>query len=478
MNNVHSPKGPILVLVSFIIFLSVGGVMYFYLPKNKNSVTENRLLAPLPQFTFSALESGNLLDSLDMHLADHFPFRDLLVSLAAELKNNKGMRDAKVRLYTFDDALELKKQKNNQGASLDVSWDETIESDSITFDPQDSLIFDPHKLRTVKGILIYNGMAIQRFSGSTGASRRYLSVMENIRSKVDPSINIFSMIVPTHAEYYLPPESRPGGLTEAEVATYIDANLPAGVRAINVVEKLRAHSDEYIFYNSDHHWSGLGAYYAYEGFCEGIGINPVPLSKMTTRVNGRFLGSLYNITLDPTVREKGDTMILTYPSNRVTGSELNVNLTKKADARLVYERTGNYVAYLGGDKPCLRFQTENKNGRKILVVKNSFGNPFATYLVSHFEEVFIIDYRYFDGSALKLIRDFGITDIVFPQPAIFALSYGHLNYIQALFNRDPGPAPIVAPKSNTSILKDNTARKILKKDSLIGAAKDSLKLAK
>jgi len=436
---------------------------------------ENRLLAPLPQFTFDALESGKLLDSLDLHLADHFPFRELLVSMATELKNNKGIRNEKVRLYTFDDAPELKKKKNSNGATVDGFIDDEIDNDSISFDPQDSLIFDPHKLRTVKGILIYDGMAIQRFSGSTGASRRYLSVMENIRSKVDPSVNMYSVIIPTHAEYYLPPESRPGGLTEAEVATYIDANLPAGVKAINVMERLRAHRNEYIFYNSDHHWSGLGAYYAYEGFCEGIGMNPVPLRSMASRINGRFLGSLYNITRDPAVAEKGDTMVLNYPTIKVTGTELNANLSKKSAAKLVYESTGNYVAYLGGDKPCLRFQTENKNGRKILVVKNSFGNPFSVYLVSHFEEVFVIDYRYFKGSALKLVRDFGITDIVFPQPAIFALSHGHLNFIQSIFSRDAGTVKQADEKKELNAKKDLAGKKNTHKDTVPSIRKDSLK---
>ena len=457
------------------MFLGIGGIFYFSLPKNKKSAMENRLLAPLPQFTFDALESGKLLDSLDMHLADHFPFRELLVSMANELKNNKGIRNEKVRLYTFDDAPELKKKNNTNGALVDGFINDEIDSDSINFDPQDSLIFDPHKLRTVKGILIFDGMAIQRFSGSTGASRRYLSVMENIRSKVDPSINIYSVIIPTHAEYYLPPESRPGGLTEAEVATYIDANLPAGVKAINVMERLRAHRNEYIFYNSDHHWSGLGAYYAYEGFCEGIGINPVPLRSMASRINGRFLGSLYNITRDPAVAEKGDTMVLNYPTIKVTGTELNANLSKKSAAKLVYESTGNYVAYLGGDKPCLRFQTENKNGRKILVVKNSFGNPFSVYLVSHFEEVFVIDYRYFKGSALKLVRDFGITDIVFPQPAMFALSYGHLNFMQSIFSRDSGTLKQADEKKVVNTKNDLEAKKNINKDTVPIIRKDSLK---
>ncbi|MFN5317322.1 MAG: DHHW family protein [Bacteroidia bacterium] len=435
---------------------------------------ENRALTPFPQLTFSALESGKLLDSLDLHLADHFPFREFLVSMATELKNNKGLRDEKVRLYTFDDAPELKKKKKSPG-SADDYFDESVDSDSTTFDPQDSLIFDPHKLRTVKGILIYDGMAIQRFSGSTGASRRYLSLMENIRSKVDPSINIYSIIVPTHAEYYLPAESRPGGLTESEVATYIDANLPAGVKAVNIMERLRAHRNEYIFYYTDHHWSGLGAYYAYEGFCESIGLSPVPLRNMAARTNGRFLGSLYKITQDPTLKQKGDTMVLNYPTAKVIGTELNANLSKKSAAKLVYESTGNYVAYLGGDKPCLRFQTENKNGRKILVVKNSFGNPFSVYLVSHFEEVFVIDYRYFKGSALKLVRDFGITDIVFPQPAIFALSHGHLNFIQSIFSRDAGTIKQDVAKKDGNPKKDLGVKKITNKDTLPTIRKDSLK---
>jgi len=60
----------------------------------------------------------------------------------------------------------------------------------------------------------------------------------------------------------------------------------------------------------------------------------------------------------------------------------------------------------------LRFVTENKNGKKLMIFKDSYGNAFAPYMIDYYEEVIVIDIRYATDSVEWMIENYGITDVV------------------------------------------------------------------
>jgi hypothetical protein len=91
-------------------------------------------------------------------------------------------------------------------------------------------------------------------------------------------------------------------------------------------------------------------------------------------------------------------------------------MTKSQSTSLLSERArgGNsYGVFLGADFPLMRIVSDVKNGKKILQIKDSYGNAFAPYLPTLFEEVFVVDYRYFKGSIKDLVKKYGITDVIF-----------------------------------------------------------------
>ena len=45
-------------------------------------------------------------------------------------------------------------------------------------------------------------------------------------------------------------------------------------RSVDVRQTLAEHKDEYIYYRTDHHWTSLGAYYAYQQLCGALGLTP------------------------------------------------------------------------------------------------------------------------------------------------------------------------------------------------------------
>jgi hypothetical protein len=92
------------------------------------------------------------------------------------------------------------------------------------------------------------------------------------------------------------------------------------------------------------------------------------------------------------------------------------NLQKIIAADVVNLRlaqAGSYMTFLGGDHPLTHIITDNKNGKKILMIKDSYGNAFAPFLALHYEEVFVVDYRSFDSNLIRFIEQHNIQDLLF-----------------------------------------------------------------
>ena len=137
------------------------------------------------------------------------------------------------------------------------------------------------------------------------------------------------------------------------------------------------------------------------------------MQRMRKGTQKRWLGSLYWITRDDRLRKTPDQVEYFVPPVEVQTSIYPSNgRGKPRSGSLFREGNTGFGVFLGGDHAMIVARTPLTNGRRAVVVKNSQGNPFAVLLVSHFEEVVVIDYRYFDGSLLDLIRERKITDVI------------------------------------------------------------------
>src|SRR5690606_3385696 len=120
----------------------------------------------------------------------------------------------------------------------------------------------------------------------------------------------------------------------------------------------------------------------------------VPLERMQRRVVARgWRGSLFRLTRDPDLPEE-QIEIVVPPAQ----AEVHVTSWRGRVVPLFRDGARGYSVFLGGDYPILRVRTSTHNGRRAILVKNSFGNAFAVYLVSHYEELVFVDYRSFHGS--------------------------------------------------------------------------------
>ncbi len=420
----------VLVIVQLILFLGILtslGIVFFIFPKQEVSAFEKRKLCPPPNFSTKALFQGDFMDSLDLYFADNFPFREQFVQVSFQIKENRGIKNEEIAFYDqkVETNLPLKEkiiQEKQTQDSLAISVSET-EEEAISS----------------RGIMIYKGMGIQIFGGETYSAKPMAEVANLYQATLKGKAQVYLGVTPTHVSFYLP--ERYQNKPEKPNIDTLYAMLSKEVKCIKIYEALEKHQKEYIFFNTDHHWTGLGAYYAYTAFCKEANLRHVPLKKMKRKVIPNFLGSLYWLTRDTKLKQNIDSVVYYKPNLQYnTFAYLAKNPTLPIPSIMLAEFAkgpDGYGVYFGADHPMVRIDTELKNQRKALLIKNSYGNPFATYLVAHFEQVFVIDYRHFSGKIEDLVDKHGITDVILFHSTFSANTFTDAQQIKDILKSSP-----------------------------------------
>ena len=174
---------------------------------------------------------------------------------------------------------------------------------------------------------------------------------------------------------------------------------------MDAYSKLRAHTDEYIFFRTDHHWTQLGAYYAYTAFCEAAGFEPAALDEFETGRYDSFVGSMYTFTKGYPQSEvlKANPDYLEYylplyetharyysDATLQDGVPVSVVYTKMDDAV-----SNKYLCFIGGDTPVCVIESAAEGGT-CLVLKESYGNALVPFLTSHYSKIIVVDPREFN----------------------------------------------------------------------------------
>ena len=181
--------------------------------------------------------------------------------------------------------------------------------------------------------------------------------------------------------------------TEAEGVAYLYEQAGEQVIGVKAVENLRLHNNEYIYFRTDHHWTALGAYYAYQAWAEAAGKEPVPLSSFDVQTREGCLGMLYGYCGNPYVMSRNPDTVTAYVPRSNFSVEYQDYNGKRTDDKIVYDYA-NYAAFLLGDHQLVTITNNDiQDDSACLLVKDSYGNPFAVYLTQHYHTVYVIDYR-------------------------------------------------------------------------------------
>jgi hypothetical protein len=394
------------VFTGFFFLLLVGGILFFALPKELISENEKRALAPFPHFYWESLVSGRYTDSIDQYYSDHFAFRNHWIAWAKLTRKYQGIKNENMQLYT-------RAQKPSGGTTMGK-----LPNEAAGNGPDTTMGADSNGLgyELINSVIVHNKKAIQIFSGSFSIAGQFTRMIHQYRKELGPQIGIQCMTIPVGSDFYVPLEYNPRNNREKVFIDYIYRKLDPSIVCIPVYDSLARHQSEYIQFNTDHHWTGLAAYYAYVAYCKSLGMHPIPKDSLQRKVIRNFLGTLYQYTLSEDLKTNLDSVECFKIPQKPRVFTFDSLTAKPKPGRLYADFARGphaYSIFLGGDFPMLKMISPVKSGRKILMLKDSYGNAFAPFLAAHYEEVWVLDYRYFNGNVKEIIRKNGITDILF-----------------------------------------------------------------
>ena len=234
----------------------------------------------------------------------------------------------------------------------------------------------------------------------------YAAAVTSIATALGSNVNTYSILVPNAAEFYTPEDYHTGECSQSAMISYAYEHMGSNVKTVDAYSKLAAHINEYVYFRTDHHWTQLGAYYAYTAFCEKAGLKAEPLSAFETGQYDVFVGSMYNFLENypqaAILRENPDTLQYYLPHvDRDTWVYSDTTLTNGDNSLGVISRVGpevsnKYLCFLGGDHP-ITVVTTDVDGPVCMLIKESYGNAFAPWLTSHYSKIIVVDPREFNG---------------------------------------------------------------------------------
>ncbi len=273
-----------------------------------------------------------------------------------------------------------------------------------------------------KTVVIADDAAYELYSYSDKLAESYAGVINDVKKKVKDTANVYNIVVPNSFGVTFPDNLKDtviGYVDQGEVTKKIIDKFDPGVVSIPLYNTMMKHRTEYIYYRTDHHWSDLGAYYAYSEYCKKAGLTAHDISDYEKKDFGEYTGSFYRttkksskLTIDTCdayfpVDFENIKMRITTQDGQDLGSKIITDGTKNG-------KSSKYIAFLCGDNPFSDITNENiTDDSACIVVKESYGNAFVPFLADHYHKVYVVDYRYYKGSISSLAAEKGAKDIVF-----------------------------------------------------------------
>ncbi len=289
-------------------------------------------------------------------------------------------------------------------------------------------------------VYLYGDKGYNIFGASDAGAKHYAQVVSSIAENLG-DVNVYAMVVPNHSEFGLPQRviEDLGCTSQADNIQCIYDNMSESIVRINAYNTIADHVNEYVYFNTDHHWTGLGAYYGYKAFCEEANIKPVNIDALTRNSIEDFRGTLYTQTLSTALYNNPDRVdyyelpMETYAYMREkTDSEMMLTDVFYAGAA---PGSLTYGVFCWGDVVEFIIHSDVGTGKKIAVVKDSYGNALAPYLAANYDEVHVIDFRYWDRGNLKgYLEENGIEDVLFVNNTMSANTPQQVDAMQGVLN--------------------------------------------
>ena len=339
-------NGKKLLAVLFSVVLVGLALITAFSKKSSFSQEENRTLSVFPKFSLSAIGDKSFMNGFDSYISDHFFGRNFWVNMKSSLE-----------------LLTLKKENN-----------------SILLTDKDTLVEDIDEPEERKVNINIDG--ITNFA------------------KNNPDAKVYMAIAPTALDVYS--DSLPYGKSTWSQKDEIDKIYSSAAKSaygIDIYTPLYSNRDQYIYYNTDHHWTSLGAYYAYTQIATALDFKPYDKSPFDVEhASYDFYGTYSSKSKISVAADTIDIYSLASSDLAVTEVIVNDGKGEKSYDSLYFRDWLNekdkYSVFLGQVQPEVTIKTNVQNDKKLLIFKDSFAHSLVPFLSLHYSEIKLIDLRY------------------------------------------------------------------------------------
>lgn len=348
----------ILLIILFCGFLGIMLLGYLFFPKEGFSESEKRYLATPPRLNWDNLASGEFAEDAETYAADHILFRNFFVGLNAYYDALSGRQASKDIFIAKDGSLLERPQEVDETA---------IER---------------------------NMQAISDFADTVGQDVDLMLIPSAGYVKNDQLSSLY------------PPYQ------DQRILQLAGQYAGERVKAADVFDVLLEHKDEDIFYHTDHHWTSYGAYLAYCDYLSSKGKTPVEQDAFSITRSEGFYGSTYSrsalwLTAPDTLEiwdSGAKTSVYILDNQRSYDSMFFLERLQQAD---------QYTVFLDGNHSLVRIHNDATKGQgKLLIIRDSFSNSLGPFLALNYEDVVLVDLRYYKESISDMVKQEGFDDIL------------------------------------------------------------------
>lgn len=262
----------------------------------------------------------------------------------------------------------------------------------------------------------------QGYAHFLGASERkeaaYAAALNNFAELLPDDVKLYSLLAPTSAAFGVDPDYSCYFPNQQKLIDRVQAQLDERFQHINIYETLAAHSQEYLYFRTDHHWTARAGYLAYLEAAAALGFEPQSTQDYPLTDSGvDYVGSIYSFTDSVSLMQNPDRIYYYKLPTDIVYTYWN-NQGQPFTSEGVYKdwwlTQGNkYAFFMGGDLPYIKLQTQAGTGRRLAVIKDSYANTIIPFLTAHYDEIYVIDPRNSNFNALKIIEDNGLKEVLF-----------------------------------------------------------------
>ena len=394
-----------------------GGFIYItMLPHETIADDENRLLAKFPKFNAKAYASGDFTEGVANYFDDTVHNRsDIKQFIAEALMPIKGLKYGGDCAELYGNGIEKKETPPVTTTTTRTNCVSTVVTTVTLTTTVPSVEEEPADGELTNNILIVNKRGINLYGGAWGAEQEYASYI-NAYKEALPNVNVYSMVLPTASSFYIPDKYKDLAQSEKEDFDRINEAL-VNIIPVDAYYALNTHKNEAIYSRTDHHWQPLGAYYAAEQFAYAAGVPFKKLSEYEKVTLPGYVGTLYMYTQSATLLNNPEDFVYYKPKEPVTVTQYDTCFGSPVFAELLLDpssmpNSGYYMVF-GSDERIVQVNTECKNGRTLVIFKDSYGNALLPMLTGSFENIYLCDIRYFDLNAVEFIKNVQATDLLF-----------------------------------------------------------------